>query len=128
MGADVIWEQVTCLARLASERGVVLSLTPEFSGGWTIEWEEAILGKEDELDQQCEDDRTKGEDSELEHHDVLFQFGDVPLQLRLHVGDVLFGCKILGDGDGASSSPGAGLGCSGFDQRFVNSATMMLIR
>ena len=102
----------------------MLSLTPEFSGGWTIEWEEAILGKEDELDQQCEDDRTKGEDSELEHHDVLFQFGDV----LFGVGDVLFGCKILGDGDGASSSPGAVLGCSGFDQRFVNSATMMLIR
>ena len=107
----------------------MLSLTPEFSGGWTIEWEEAILGKEDELDQQCEDDRTKGEDSELEHHDVLFQFGDVLFgvgDVLFGVGDVLFGCKILGDG--ASSSPGAGLGCSGFDQRFVNSATMMLIR
>ncbi len=39
---DVIWENVTCLARLASERGVVASLTPEFGGPWTIEWEEAI--------------------------------------------------------------------------------------
>ena len=42
VGDDVVWEDVPCLARLASDRGAVLSLTPDFGGPWTIEWEEAI--------------------------------------------------------------------------------------
>ena len=42
VGAAVIWEDVTCLARLSPDRRAVSSWTPEFAGPWTIEWEEAI--------------------------------------------------------------------------------------
>ena len=42
VGDDVVWEDVTCLARLASDRGAVSSWTPDFGGPWTIEWEEVI--------------------------------------------------------------------------------------
>ncbi len=40
-GDDVTWEEVTCLARLVSDRTAISSLTPDFGGPWTIEWEEA---------------------------------------------------------------------------------------
>ena len=45
MGDQVKWENVTCFARLSGrsvESGVVSPRTPDFSGGWNIEWEEAI--------------------------------------------------------------------------------------
>ena len=40
----VIWEDATCLARLAgdNERSAGGGWTPEFGGPWTIDWEEAI--------------------------------------------------------------------------------------
>ena len=45
MGDQVKWENVNCFARLsgrAVESGVASSRTRDFSGGWSIEWEEAI--------------------------------------------------------------------------------------
>ena len=41
---DVVWEDVTCLARLAVGGGgsIPLLWTPEFGGPWAIDWEEAI--------------------------------------------------------------------------------------
>ena len=42
---DVVWEDVTCLARLAAGDGggsIPLLWTPEFGGPWVIDWEEAI--------------------------------------------------------------------------------------
>ena len=43
VGATVVWEEVTCLARIAHERRPPLLLrSPDFGGPWTIEWEEAI--------------------------------------------------------------------------------------
>ena len=44
-GEDVVWEDVTCLARLAVGGGggsIPLLWTPEFGGPWAIDWEEAI--------------------------------------------------------------------------------------
>ncbi len=39
----LLWENVTCWARLADEgRWPVSSWTPDFGGPWTIEWEEAV--------------------------------------------------------------------------------------
>lgn len=40
--ADVLWEDVTCLARLTGERRRPASWTPDFGGPWTLEWEEAV--------------------------------------------------------------------------------------
>ena len=40
---DVVWEDVTCLARLAVGGGSIpLLWTPEFGGPWAIDWEEAV--------------------------------------------------------------------------------------
>ena len=43
-GSAVLWENVTCRARLAESRegGLVSSWTPDFGGPWVIDWEEAI--------------------------------------------------------------------------------------
>lgn len=38
----ILWEDVTCLARLAGERRRPAGWTPDFGGPWTLEWEEAI--------------------------------------------------------------------------------------
>ena len=43
---DVVWEDVTCLARLAVGGGgggsIPLLWTPDFGGPWAIDWEEAV--------------------------------------------------------------------------------------
>ena len=42
---SVVWEDVTCLARLLIQdrgSGLATSWTPEFGGPWVIDWEEAI--------------------------------------------------------------------------------------
>ncbi len=41
-GQSIVWENVTCLARLTGEGRARGARTPDFSGPWTIEWEEAI--------------------------------------------------------------------------------------
>ena len=42
-GDDIVWEEVTCLARLAPRQSSVRSnLTWDFGGPWTLEWEEAV--------------------------------------------------------------------------------------
>ena len=38
----ILWEDVTCLARLKGERRRPSSWTPDFGGPWTLEWEEAV--------------------------------------------------------------------------------------
>ena len=43
-GVAVVWENVTCLARLGGEgreSGLSSSWTPDFGGPWVIDWEEA---------------------------------------------------------------------------------------
>ncbi len=40
--ADILWEDVTCLARLTGERRRPASWTPDFGGPWTLEWEETV--------------------------------------------------------------------------------------
>ena len=45
VGDQVKWENVSCFARLSGrsvERGVVSPRTMDFTGGWSIEWEETI--------------------------------------------------------------------------------------
>ena len=39
---SILWEDVTCLARLTGERRRPASWTPDFGGPWTLEWEEAV--------------------------------------------------------------------------------------
>lgn len=41
-GKAVVWENVTCLARMAGEDGAGGGWTPDFGGPWTIDWEEAV--------------------------------------------------------------------------------------
>ena len=41
-GQAVVWENVTWLARPASEDGAGGGWTPDFGGPWTIDWEEAV--------------------------------------------------------------------------------------
>lgn len=41
-GGSILWEDVTCLARLKGERRRPSSWTPDFGGPWTLEWEEAV--------------------------------------------------------------------------------------
>ena len=42
VGQAVVWENVTCLARMAGEDGAGGGWTPDFGGPWTIDWEEAV--------------------------------------------------------------------------------------
>ena len=45
MGDQIRWEAVSAFARLAGssvETGVVSPKTPDFSGGWSVEWSEAV--------------------------------------------------------------------------------------
>ena len=42
VGDSVVWEAVTCLARQTGQSRARGSLSPDFGGPWTLEWEEAI--------------------------------------------------------------------------------------
>ena len=41
-GKTIVWENVTCRARLRGESRRPASWTPDFGGPWTLEWEEAV--------------------------------------------------------------------------------------